>query len=111
MLIALHANRLPDQSYQDNKGVYTTIAYKFCLSRYSAGFSCYQEDAAQRVCITGAGAGVDSAWEQKKLKARKMLDAKRAAPYPSVPAVRPALRNSDGASALFGAVCDSFTWV
>ena len=26
------------------------------------------------VCVTGAGAGVDSAWEQKKLKARKMLE-------------------------------------
>ena len=28
---------------------------------------------------TGAGVGVDSAGEQKKLEARKMLDAKRAA--------------------------------
>jgi hypothetical protein len=26
------------------------------------------------VCVTGAGAGVDSAWEQKKLEARKMLE-------------------------------------
>ena len=26
------------------------------------------------VCVTGAGAGVDSAWEQEKLKARKMLE-------------------------------------
>jgi len=25
------------------------------------------------VSVTGAGAGVDSAWEQKKLEARKML--------------------------------------
>jgi hypothetical protein len=25
------------------------------------------------VCVTGAGAGVDSVWEQKKLEARKML--------------------------------------
>ncbi len=24
--------------------------------------------------VTGAGAGVDSAWEQKKLEARKMLE-------------------------------------
>jgi len=24
------------------------------------------------VCVTGAGAGVDSPWEQKKLEARKM---------------------------------------
>jgi len=28
-------------------------------------------------------AGVDSAWEQEKLKARKMLDAKRAAESPA----------------------------
>ena len=34
---------------------------------------------APMVCVTCAGAGVDSAWEQKKLEARKMLDAKRAA--------------------------------
>jgi hypothetical protein len=26
------------------------------------------------VCVTGAGAGVDSVWEQKKLEARKMLE-------------------------------------
>jgi len=25
------------------------------------------------VCVTGAGAGVDSVWEQEKLEARKML--------------------------------------
>jgi len=25
------------------------------------------------VCVTGAGAGADSAWEQEKLEARKML--------------------------------------
>jgi len=36
------------------------------------------------VCVTGAEAGVDSAWEQdaKRLEARKMLDAKRAAESP-----------------------------
>jgi hypothetical protein len=28
-----------------------------------------------KVCVTCAGAGVDSAWEQRKLEARKMLDA------------------------------------
>ena len=27
------------------------------------------------VCVTGAGAGVDSAWEQKKPEARKMLES------------------------------------
>jgi hypothetical protein len=26
------------------------------------------------VCVTGAGAGVDSVWEQKKLEARKLLE-------------------------------------
>jgi hypothetical protein len=34
------------------------------------------------VGVTGAGAGVDFVWEQKKLEARKMLE--NAAPYPSV---------------------------
>jgi hypothetical protein len=29
------------------------------------------------VCVNGTGAGVDSALEQYKLEARKMLDAKR----------------------------------
>jgi hypothetical protein len=29
---------------------------------------------AQQFALTGAGAGVDSAWEQKKLEARKMLE-------------------------------------
>ena len=29
--------------------------------------------ARPTVCVTGAGAGVDSVWEQKKLEARKML--------------------------------------
>ena len=26
------------------------------------------------VCVTGAGAGVDNVWEQKKIEARKMLE-------------------------------------
>jgi len=32
------------------------------------------QGASQRFARTGAGAGVDSAWEQKKLEARKMLE-------------------------------------
>ena len=36
-------------------------------------------EAAQPFALTGTGAGVDSAWEQKKFEVRKMLDAKRAA--------------------------------
>ena len=39
--------------------------------------------AAQRFALTGAGAGVDSAWEQRKLEVRKMLDAKSAAESPA----------------------------
>ncbi len=31
------------------------------------------------VCVTCVWVGVDSAWEQEKLEARKMLDMKRAA--------------------------------
>jgi len=30
--------------------------------------------ACLTACVTGAGAGVDSAWEQRKLEARKMLE-------------------------------------
>ena len=30
--------------------------------------------ACPTVCVTGAGAGVDSAWEQEKPEARKMLE-------------------------------------
>jgi len=42
------------------------------------------------VCVTGAGAGVDSAWEQKKLEARKMLEnPARPSGSPQRPAVRP----------------------
>jgi hypothetical protein len=29
-------------------------------------------ESGPTVCVTGAGAGVDSVWEQKKLEARKM---------------------------------------
>jgi len=41
--------------------------------------------AAQRFAFGehGAGAGVASAWEQKKPEARKLLDAKRAAESPA----------------------------
>jgi hypothetical protein len=34
--------------------------------------------------VTGAGAGVDSAWEQKKLEARKMLENAAESPASSV---------------------------
>jgi hypothetical protein len=37
------------------------------------------------VCVTGAGAGVDSAWEQKKLEARKMLLNRAESPASSAP--------------------------
>jgi hypothetical protein len=33
-----------------------------------------REPGQPTVCVTGAGAGVDSAWEQEKLEARKMLE-------------------------------------
>jgi hypothetical protein len=35
------------------------------------------------VCVTGAGAGVDSAWEQRKLEARKMLEKRAESPASS----------------------------
>jgi len=37
------------------------------------------------VCVTGAGAGVDSAWEQEKLEARKMLENAVESPASSAP--------------------------
>jgi hypothetical protein len=40
------------------------------------------------VCVTGAGAGVDSAWEQKKLEARKMLAVGAARCEAAVPSVQ-----------------------
>jgi hypothetical protein len=40
------------------------------------------------VCVTGAGAGVDSAWEQEKLEARKMLENATESPASSARFVR-----------------------
>ena len=40
------------------------------------------------VCVTGAGAGVDSAWEQKKLEARKLLENAAESPASSARCVR-----------------------
>jgi hypothetical protein len=40
------------------------------------------------VCVTGAGAGVDSAWEQEKLEARKMLENAAESPESSARFVR-----------------------
>ena len=37
------------------------------------------------VCVTGAGAAVDSAWEQYKLEARKMLENTAESPASSAP--------------------------
>jgi hypothetical protein len=34
------------------------------------------------VCVTGAGAGVDSVWDQRKPEARKMLENARECPRP-----------------------------
>jgi hypothetical protein len=43
------------------------------------------------VCVTGAGAGVDSAWEQRKLEARKMLENGDESPVSSARCVSPLL--------------------
>jgi hypothetical protein len=39
------------------------------------------------VCVTRAGAGVDSAWEQKKLEVRKMLEKPQNPQRPSMHAL------------------------
>src|SRR3954469_339153 len=57
------------------------INYEICIARGPAYSS--DGEAAQRFAFAehGAGAGVDSAWDQEKLEATQseMLDAKRAA--------------------------------
>lgn len=46
------------------------------------------ELSSPTVCVTGAGAGVDSAWEQRKLEARKMLENAEESPASSARFVR-----------------------
>jgi hypothetical protein len=41
------------------------------------------------VCVTGAGAGVDSAWEQRKLEVRKILENAAESPASSARFVSP----------------------
>jgi len=41
--------------------------------------------STQRFAFTGAGVGVDSAWEQEKLEARKMLENAAESPASSAP--------------------------
>ena len=45
-------------------------------------------DSCPTVCVTGAGAGVDSVWEQRKLEARKMLENAAESPVSSARVVR-----------------------
>ena len=46
------------------------------------------QDKRLTVCVTGAGAGVDNVWEQKKLEARKMLVNRAESPASSARFVR-----------------------
>ncbi len=43
------------------------------------------------VCVSGGGAGVDSAWEQGKLEARKMLENRAESPPSTARFVSPLL--------------------
>jgi hypothetical protein len=43
------------------------------------------------VCVTGAGAGMDSVWEQRKLEARKILENAAESPASSARFVSPLL--------------------
>lgn len=43
------------------------------------------------VCVTGAGAGVDSAWEQEKLEARKLSEKAADSPASNARFVSPLL--------------------
>ncbi len=46
------------------------------------------QDSSPTVCVSGGGAGVDSAWEQEKLEARKMLVNRAESPASSARFVR-----------------------
>jgi len=48
--------------------------FLFSLKNYPIIFNKLIYIFSPTVCVTGAGAGVDSVWEQKKLEARKMLE-------------------------------------
>jgi len=50
---------------------------------------CLYVSARLTVCVTGAGAGVDFAWEQKKLEARKLLENAPESPASSARFVSP----------------------
>jgi hypothetical protein len=53
-------------------------AYKFRIAKKWANDFTFCQNSASHllltVCITSAGAGVDSVWEQENLEARKMLE-------------------------------------
>jgi hypothetical protein len=53
------------------------LSFFACILRFCANtgysLSCFGKRNAQRFALTGAGARVDTAWEQEKLEARKML--------------------------------------
>jgi hypothetical protein len=57
--------------------------------------------SAQRFALTLAGVGVDSAWEQRKPEARKVLDAKR----PSIQQFAPNKRSENGVHVLSDTFC------
>jgi hypothetical protein len=48
-------------------------------------------DQITTVCVTGAGAGVDSVWEQEKLEARKILENAAESPASSARFVSPCI--------------------
>ena len=67
-------------------------------------------------CVTGAGAGVDSAWEQRKLEARKMLVNRADSPASSAPMMMAGdhfiqedegLRPENAVLAIFSLFCSS----
>ena len=60
----------------------------------AAPFSSHKEKACGlTVCVTGAGVGVDSTSEQRKLEARKMLENRAESPASSARFVRRQLGN------------------
>jgi hypothetical protein len=60
---------------------------RLLLCESSSRYTFLGKNSGPTVCVTGAGAGVDSAWEQEKLEARRMLE--NAAESPASSATNP----------------------
>jgi len=70
LAISLAAELLPDAGDPTIRSIWFITWYPIVKNQGFASIGMCRPT----VCVTGAGVGVDSAWEQKKLEARKMLE-------------------------------------